>query len=157
MKFTSTREDSLLSQAKIALGQVVEILEFKHEGIRIHSKIYVHTLVRRFTFICTKLRFYFLALDEGIKPEVAWPLNFEEVIELCIQRGVFTKEDEPLMRKLGRVHTTLTDYSGPYQSLTKEMVKEIPKIAKFLDRYISSQRAVRMRDHLIQARNEGRL
>ncbi len=150
MKFTSTRMDALLLRAKVSLGDLFAIRGLKKEGIRLPAKIYVHTMVRRLIFMCTSLRFYFIERI-ALKSEVAVLLSFEEIVALCCERELFTKEDEPLMRSLGSIHTKVTFSDGPYQSLNHEMLNGVPKVLECLDRYISQQRAIRFRDHALKA------
>ncbi len=150
MKLTSTREDSLLLRAKYSLGDFFDLLDLKQEGIHLPTDIFVHSVVRRLSFICTSLRYYFIEMA-SLKCEVAIALSFEEIITLCCEQGLFSKDDEHMMRRLGSMHTRVTSYEESYQSLSKEMVKGAYKLALFLDQYISQQRAMRMRDQVMQA------
>ena len=156
MKVTSTRADYLLLRAKGTLGDLFAIIDLKQEGIRLPKAIYVHSLVRRLIFMCTSLRHYFID-SVNIKSEVAVLLTFEEIIALCCERELFSKKHEPMMRKLGHMHTRVTSYDGRYQSLSREMVSDVPEVLEFLDLYISQKRAQRLKDQVMHVLGQERL
>ena len=150
MKVISTYEDMLLLRAKMSLGNLFELIDLKKMKQVKSSKIYRLALARRFT-LCYVAFVKYLMLRVDMEQSEFEKHDAQDILVRCRKHKLFDEHDERNVMQMNMMSTTLQSYENSYESITHDMLKGISRFAKFLDRFICTQRAIRLRDQAIEA------
>lgn len=132
MKVTETMH---LQRTKRALERLITVLSKRQV---LAKNIYRLAVARRFA-ICYYAFMSYLIERMNVDQETAESFGMEDILMRCRYHQLVESHDERMIIQMGMIYASLSCYEVGYESVGDEVLKDVPRLAEFLERYISVQ------------------